>query len=146
LEFIAVAIALGNLEGLLLTMPGFHSLSWGWMLCLAGITAAWIFSGAANANAAARILKVEHSGQRLILLGAHWLTAATPALLMLGAVLAFGRNARFLDKSWAEKLSTYIAPQMASWGEMVFACGVCGIFVRLYLHRKICNAVRANSD
>ena len=143
LEFIAVAIALGNLEGLLLTTPGLYSLGWGWMLCLAGIAAAWILSGAANANAAARILNVEHSGKRLALLFAHWLITATPALLMLGTVLAFGRDTAFLDKSWTEKMSVYIAPQMASWGWVLFGLGVCGMLVQLCLRSKIRQAIRA---
>jgi hypothetical protein len=134
LEFLVVSIVLGNVEGLLLTTPGFYSLGWFWGLCIAGIAAAWILSGAASSIAAARILNVQHSAQRVILLVVHWWIAAVPALVVLGSVLAFGRT--YIGKEWGA-INIYIVPQMVSWGYIFLGCGVVGMIVRFFLCRRI---------
>jgi hypothetical protein len=138
LEWCVVLVVLGNIEGLVLTTPGLLSIGWGWVLCVAGIAAAWVLSGAAHGLASARLLGVTNPFSRLALLAAHWLTGAAPALLIAGYVLAIPEEKRFPGGEWSAALRhLYVPPQMRGVGIVLLVCGAVGVLIRFLLRRKI---------
>ena len=141
LELLVIVAVLVNLEGLLLTSPGFMAFGWAWSSCLAAVAAGWILYGAVNSLAAARILGVTGSAQRVGLLAAHWLGAAAPALILLGALLVFAEPHGVYGDSQAWR--AMIAPRMAAWGAPLLAAGVAGWLVCGWLDVKIGRAARA---
>jgi hypothetical protein len=130
LELLVLVAFLGNLEGLLLTMPRFVSLASGtW--ALVPLSAAWILYGAVMTLTQARILEVEKLGPRVLLLLANWWILAAPALIVLGGVLCFGGN-----------LDGMVSRGMAAWGAPLLAIGAAGCILYVWLSGKTRRAAR----
>lgn len=128
LEWCAIILALGNLEGLLLTTPGMFASTF---LCglLAPLTAAWIFYGTLRGLAQAQLLGLAHPAARVALLCANWFTLAAPAMIVLAVGLHFGK-------------SEVIGRSLAAWATPLIVVGSAGLALRIWLAAKTVQAAR----
>jgi hypothetical protein len=130
LELLVLVAFLGNVEGLVLTTPGLANVATGsW--ALAALTAAWVLYGAVATLSQARILALEKPALRLLLLFGNWLILATPALVVVGAVLQFGGP-----------LDGLISRNMQAWSAPLLALGGAGCVLYVWLSIKTRRAAR----
>ncbi len=141
LEFMVIGAVLFNVEGLLLTSPGFMAFGWLWASWLGLVAAAWVLAGAVNGLAASQILSVTGSAPRLGLLAAHWAGAAAPALLLTGGALCLAKPHGLFEDSYAVR--ALVAPRMTEWGLPLLIVGATGLFLRFWLGIKVRRLARA---
>ena len=131
LELCVVICVLGNVEGLLLTTPGI--LSYGWaMWALAPLSAAWILGGAVKAAAQARILGEVDPLPRVTLLLLNWLALASPAMLIAGLLLHYGRLFS----------NVLVSRNMAARSPLLIALGAAGTLLFIALEYRVNRAAR----
>jgi predicted outer membrane lipoprotein len=133
LEWIVLIAFLGNAEGLLVTTPGFGAMKAVW--ALAPLVAAWVLYGMVKGLVWADILGVSAPGRRIGLLFLAWFQTAAPAMVLAGAMLLLGRQARGL-----------VSRDLAAWGLPLLIAGALGILARLWLERRVARAAQSILD
>jgi len=127
LELMAIVAFLGNAEGLLFSTPGVLRMTAGsW--ALAPLLAAWVLYGAVMSLAQGRLLGLERSLPRLLLLGANWFILAAPAMLIAGAFLGIGEL-----QDAGESIRGLVSPAMARWGGPLAVAGLSGCCLHFWL-------------
>ena len=130
LELMAIVAFLGNAEGLLFSTPGVLRMTAGsW--ALAPLLAAWVLYGAVMSLAQGRLLGLERSLPRLLLLFANWFILAAPAMLIAGAFLGIGEM-----HDAASSFGGLVSPAMARWGGPLAVAGLSGCCLHFWLAVK----------
>jgi hypothetical protein len=117
-EWIVLVLALGNVEGLLMSTPYVRQLGWV-AVVTAMLLAALVLYGFVMGLSEARLLGVRKTAPRLMLIVANWLSLPSPILLLGGIALWIGRGA----------FSQGVSPAMATWAGPLFAMGLVGVGV-----------------
>jgi hypothetical protein len=138
LELWFLIAMLGIVEGLLVSAPGLLTLG-SPLLSLVPLSAAWILGGAVKAMAQARLFDLHHVGARIGLIFANWFSLASPALLLVGLTLYFGRGIN----------DALVSRTLAGAGLPLFIAGGVGLVVYIALEifsaraaRRVTKAVR----
>jgi hypothetical protein len=132
LEWCAIVVLLGNLEGLVLTTPGV--LSSPAFAALTGlIVAAFVFYGAVVGLIEIRLLGVSHPLARVGVLIAAWWRLAVVPLILGGCFLAF--------EEYLPSRGNLVGPKLAAWGLPFVVAGIAGLLESIairYRARRAC--------
>jgi hypothetical protein len=132
LEWCAIVVLLGNLEGLVLTTPGVMSVPV-FAVLLGLIVSALVFYGAALGLAEIRLLGVAHPLARVGVLGAAWWRLISIPLILGGCFLAF--------EEYLPSRGNLVGPRLALWGLPLVLAGVTGLLASLFIRyrtRRVC--------